>query len=214
MIKIKICGITREEDILLIESYPVDYLGFILYPPSPRHVGERLRDLLSYVKRAKKVVVMVNPTYEDAKRALEHGADLLQLHGDEDPQLGSKIGLNRVIKAFRVRETLDYEQLALWKEAHAILLDTFKKGMPGGTGETFDWGIAREAVERGFKIFLAGGLKPENLQEAIISVRPFGIDISSGVEVSPGKKDPEKIRKIFEVLKNLMGGSDHPPRAL
>lgn len=200
MVKIKICGITRIEDIFFIEKYPVDYLGFILYPPSPRFVGGNLKNLLSHVKRAMRVVVMVNPSYEEAKKVLDQGADFIQLHGDENLELGRKLGLDRIIKAFRVKDFINFEQLTLWKGAHAILLDTFKKGIPGGTGQTFNWELATDVVKKGFKIFLAGGLNPENLEEAIRKVRPYGIDISSGVEKSPGIKDPEKIEKIFQIL--------------
>jgi len=203
LVKVKICGITSKEDIEFIENFTVDFLGFIMYPPSPRFVGEKLENLLSAVKKAKKVVVFVNPNFEDVKKALDLGADFIQLHGEESPGLGEKIGFERVIKAFRIRDELRFEEFEAWKRAYALLLDTYKRGIPGGTGETFNWELAKKVVERGYRVFLAGGLKPENVKEAIDTVKPYGIDLSSGVELSPGKKDFEKIKKLFEKLEEL-----------
>ena len=206
MVKVKICGITSEEDIEFIENFPVDFFGFIMYPPSPRFVGERLKDLLKSVKKAKKVVVFVNPSLDEIKKALDLGADFIQLHGEESPWLGEKIGFERLIKAFRIKYEINFEQFEPWKKAYALLLDTYKEGMPGGTGETFNWRLAKEVVERGYRVFLAGGLKPENVKEAIERVKPYGIDLSSGLELSPGKKDFEKVKKLFQKLeeaKNL-----------
>lgn len=203
MVKVKICGITNFEDISFIESFPVGYLGFIMYPPSPRYVGENLEKLLRMVKRAKKVVVFVNPSLEEVKRALDLGADLIQLHGEEPPWFGERIGFEKIIKAFRIKDKVDFELLKAWSKSYALLLDTYREGVPGGTGETFNWELAKEVSEKGFKIFLAGGLNPENVLEAIEKIRPYGIDLSSGVEKFPGKKDPEKIKTLFEKLKKF-----------
>jgi len=203
LVKVKICGLTNLDDLLLAEEYGADYLGFIMYPPSPRYVGEGLKVLLEAVKISKKVVVFVNPTYEEVKRALDLGADLIQLHGSEDLEFARKIGLKRVIKAFRVKEGFDLEVLKNWKETYALILDTYKERLPGGTGETFDWEIAREAVLRGYRIFLAGGLRPENVLEAIQKVSPYAIDLSSGLEKAPGKKDPAKLKELFQRLKGV-----------
>lgn len=203
MVKVKICGLTCKEDIEFIEKFPVDYLGFIMYPPSPRFVGGKLKDLVNCVKKAIKVGVFVNPSFEEVKEALDLGIELIQLHGDETPDLGRKIGFERVIKAFRIKEAIDFQELERWKEAHALLLDAYKAGVPGGTGEVFNWSLAREVVKRGFKIFLAGGLKPDNIVSAIRTVNPYGIDLSSGVEKYPGKKDYEKVKNLFERLKEV-----------
>jgi len=206
LVKVKICGLTNLDDLFLAEELGADYLGFIMYPPSPRYVGEGLKGLLEAVSKAQKVVVFVNPTYEEVKKALDLGADLIQLHGSEDLEFARKIGLKRVIKAFRVKEGFDLEGLRGWGEAYAILLDTYKEGLPGGTGETFNWEIARGAVLKGYRIFLAGGLKPENVLEAIQKVSPYAIDLSSGLEKAPGKKDPAKLKELFQRLK----GVNHP----
>ncbi|MGC9141159.1 MAG: phosphoribosylanthranilate isomerase [Caldimicrobium sp.] len=203
MVKVKICGITNKEDIEFLEKFSVNYLGFIMYPPSPRFVGDRLGELLGFVKKALKVAVLVNPTFEEVKKVLDLGVDLIQLHGNETPDFGKRIGFERIIKAFRVRDKINFQELEAWKEAKALLLDTYLEGVFGGTGKAFNWELAREAVRKGFKIFLAGGLKPENILEAIEIVKPYGIDLSSGVEEYPGKKDQKKIKELFERLNKI-----------
>ncbi len=202
-VKIKICGITNLEDIKLLEAYPVHYLGFILYPPSPRYVGSRLSELLKAVKIPKKVAVFVDAPYEEIKSALDLGVDLIQLHGRENLDLARKIGLQRCIKTFRIKDSLSFDELDYWRDAYALLLDTYKEGLPGGTGKTFNWDIARDIVLKGHRIFLAGGLNPDNVLEAISKVNPYAIDLSSGLEKSPGKKDPKKIEVFFEKLKGV-----------
>ncbi|MGC9108768.1 MAG: phosphoribosylanthranilate isomerase [Caldimicrobium sp.] len=203
MVKVKICGITNKEDIEFLENFSINYLGFIMYPPSPRFVGDRLGELLGFVKKALKVAVLVNPTFEEVKKVLDLGVDLIQLHGNETPDFGKRIGFERIIKAFRVRDKINFQELEAWKEAKALLLDTYLEGVFGGTGKAFNWELAREAVRKGFRIFLAGGLKPENILEAIEIVKPYGIDLSSGVEEYPGKKDHRKIEELFERLSKL-----------
>jgi len=204
MVKIKICGLKEEEDVKFLNDFPLDYMGFIMYTKSPRYVNNKLKDLLSLVKKAKKVVVLVNPSYEEVKNTLDLGADLIQLHGEETPQFGKKIGLKRVIKAFKIKDNIfDFKELFLWKNAYAILLDTYVKGIPGGTGKTFNWEIAKKVVSLGYKVFLAGGINPENVLSAVKEVSPYAIDIASGVELYPGKKDPEKIKRLFNNLKMI-----------
>ncbi|PMP95632.1 MAG: N-(5'-phosphoribosyl)anthranilate isomerase, partial [Thermodesulfobacterium geofontis] len=194
MIKVKICGLKKKEDVEFLNNFPVDYMGFIMYPKSPRYVNNELKELLSLVKKAKKVVVFVNPSYEEVKNALDLGADFIQLHGEETPEFGEKIGFKKIIKAFRVKENrIDFKELSFWKNAYAILLDTYVKGILGGTGKTFNWDIAKRIVSSGYKVFLAGGIDPDNVLNAIKEVSPYAIDIASGVELYPGKKDPEKI---------------------
>ena len=206
MVKVKICGLKEKEDVEFLRNFPVDYIGFIMYPKSPRYVGDGLKELLSIQHKAKKVVVFVNPSYEEVKTALDSGADLIQLHGEESLEFAKKIGLERVIKAFRVKDKLPSE-IKNWNKAYAILLDTFVKGIAGGTGKSFNWNLAKEAVEAGYKIFLAGGLNPENVVEAISQVNPYAIDLSSGVECHLGKKDPAKIKELFKKLRLLTTAS-------
>jgi phosphoribosylanthranilate isomerase len=204
MVKIKICGLKEEEDVKFLNDFPLDYMGFIMYTKSPRYVNNKLKELLSFVKKAKKVAVFLNPSYEEVKNTLDLGADLIQLHGEETPQFGKKIGLKRVIKAFKIKDkTFNFKELSLWKNAYAILLDTYIKGIPGGTGKTFNWEIAKKVVSLGYKVFLAGGINPDNVLSAVKEVSPYAIDIASGVELYPGKKDPEKIKRLFDNLKMI-----------
>jgi len=211
MVKVKVCGITNLEDLFLVDNLGADFVGFIMYPASPRYVGERLPELLSTKTKAKKVVVFVNPTYEEARRALDLGAEFIQLHGDEDIQFAKKIGIERVIKAFRVKEEFRVKALKPFVEAYAILLDAYDDRAFGGTGKTFNWKKAKEAVEKGYRIFLAGGLNPDNVVLAIKEVNPFGIDLSSGLELYPGRKDPQKVERLFRVIRERC---NHPSKTL
>lgn len=201
MVKIKICGLKEPEDLKLLAELLVDYVGFVRYPKSPRFV-ENLKNFLELVKGPKKVGVFVNPSYEEVKKALDLGIDLIQLHGEESSELGAKIGFEKVIKAFRVKNSFfDFEILKPWSKCYALLLDTYKPGIPGGTGESFDWRIAKKVVSLGYKIFLAGGLNPENVTLAIKEVNPYAVDVSSGVELYPGKKDSLKVRTLIENIR-------------
>jgi len=203
MVRIKVCGITNLEDLFLVDKFGPDFVGFIMYPPSPRYVGEKLSEFLSIPTTAKKVVVLVNPTYEEARKVLNLGADFIQLHGDEDVSLAKRIGLEKVIKAFRVKDDFSFEVLKPFAQAFALLLDAYDEKSFGGTGKIFNWEIAKKAVHMGYRIFLAGGLNPENVTLAIKEVNPFGVDLASGLELYPGKKDPQKVKKLFAVLKGI-----------
>ncbi|WP_333785179.1 phosphoribosylanthranilate isomerase [Thermocrinis sp.] len=202
-VKVKFCGITREEDIKKAIELGVDYVGFIMYPKSPRWVGwEKLKNLLRLSEGVKKVVVFVNPSYQEVEKALSMGADLVQLHGEESFEFAKGVGLERVIKAFRVIDNFSVAED--WKGAHAILLDTYSEKAYGGTGESFDWTIAQSVVNMGFRVFLSGGLKKENVQKAIKIVRPYGVDVSSGIESSPGIKDHKKMEEFIHAVKNAL----------
>ncbi len=203
MIKIKLCGFTREEDIKKAVSLKVDYLGIILYPKSPRYVEmDTAVKLLEAVRGPKRVAVMVNPTLEEAREALEMGFDLIQLHGEESPDFAKEIGIERVIKAFR--SCPGFEVQEEWKKAHAVLLDACSESY-GGSGKRSDWSTAKELVERGFRVILAGGLNSESVREAIKAVKPFGVDVSSGIEISPGIKDHKKMEEFVHAVKNALG---------
>ena len=203
MPKVKICGLTRIEDALFSLESGADYLGFILYPKSPRFVpSQKRRELPKELKGAVKVAVMVNPSQEEVMKAFEEGFDLVQLHGEESLDLARQVGIDRVIKAFRVKDRTPNVEEG-WKDAFGVLLDTYSKKAYGGTGKTFNWDIARDLVERGFKVFLSGGLNPENVKEAIQRVRPFAVDVSSGVELSPGVKDKIKVERFIKEAKGL-----------
>jgi len=205
-VKVKICGLTTLWDAQRCAEYGADYLGFILYPKSPRFINpERAFELISKLPAGvKKVAVVVNADVDMVNGLLEHGFDLVQLHGDEDAEILKKVPTSRVIKVFRVSDTPpSEEELGRWEGVYAFLLDTFKRGQYGGTGETFNWEIAAELSRKGYRIFLSGGLTPENVAEAVRIVKPYAVDTSSGVELTKGKKDLEKVRRFIENAKSV-----------
>jgi phosphoribosylanthranilate isomerase len=203
MVKVKICGITNWADAKAALDAGADALGFNFYPPSPRYIApaEARRITTRIPKRASVVGVFVN---EPAARVLEiarmAGLDMVQLHGDESPGIVSELAESfLVIKVFRVRSGFRPARLARYSEAAAFLLDGFRPRLRGGTGKTFDWRLAVEAKHYG-PIILAGGITPENVARAIAEVDPFAVDVSSGVESHPGKKDPSRIRAFMRAV--------------
>ncbi len=208
MVRIKICGITNLEDALLAAELGADALGFIFYPPSPRAIEpDAAQAIIAQLPPFVSTVgVFVD---EDAARVKELaaavGLDWLQLHGLETPEYCHALG-RRVIKSWRMQDEGSLAGLGAYRGAvQAFLLDTYKKGMLGGTGETFNWDLAREAKKYG-PIILAGGITPENAAQAMAAVQPWAVDVASGVEVRPGKKDPEKLRAFFTAVKGIEGG--------
>jgi phosphoribosylanthranilate isomerase len=201
--RIKICGITNLEDALIATYLGADALGFVFAKESPRAITpDTARNIISKLPPfIVSVGVFVDTPEEEILSIIGHtGIQCVQLHGNESPAEYSKIGIP-VIKAFRVNEHFRVDTLAQFP-ATAYLLDTFVKGTAGGTGKTFDWNIAVAAKAYG-RIILAGGLTPENIEDAIRKVQPYGVDISSGVESIPGKKDKRKLQQLFTVLDSL-----------
>ncbi len=202
MVKIKFCGLKRREDIEKALELSVDYMGFVLYEKSPRYVSfEELKELLPYARSVYKVAVMVNPAEEQVEKALELGFDLLQLHGEESFEFAKRVGIERVIKAFRTCPGLEVEEK--WKLAHGVLLDACSSAY-GGTGQRADWELAKGLTGQGFRVFLAGGLNSENVSEAIREVRPYAVDVSSGIETKPGIKDHKKMEEFVHAVKNAL----------
>ncbi|HHN64012.1 MAG TPA: phosphoribosylanthranilate isomerase [Nitrospirae bacterium] len=202
MTRVKICGITNLEDARLAVEYGADALGFVFYEGSPRHVfPETVREIISHLPPFVTTVgVFVNAPPQEIRELMDlAGLDVVQLHGDE-PQEECSL-FPRVIKAFRVRELSDIERLKGYSVS-AYLLDAYDPEVPGGTGQTFNWDIAVEAKKYG-PIILAGGLTPENVADAVSRVRPYAVDVSSGVEAQKGKKDPEKMRLFIERVKKI-----------
>ena len=203
MVRIKICGITNLEDALLAAELGADALGFIFYPKSPRKVAtETTREIIAQLPPFVAAVgVFVD---EEAAVVQELAAkvrlDWVQLHGQESPDYCLNLG-QRVIKGFRIKDETSLKELALYRGAvQAFLLDTYKPGQVGGTGESFDWRLAREARQYG-QIILAGGLTPENVAQAIEVAQPQAVDAASGTEAAPGRKDPDKLRAFFKVVR-------------
>lgn len=200
-LRIKICGITREEDAWAAIDAGADALGFVFVPGTPRFIEPAraaaiTRGLPPFVSRVG-LFVDAEPALIRATLA-EARLDTVQLHGDELPEVGRCLrGQVRVIQAFRVRGPEIVQRLAEYRDAcDAWLLDAYVPGSSGGTGARFDWNLAVQARDLGHPLILAGGLKPENIAEAVQQVRPFAVDVSSGVEASPGLKSPEKMRRF------------------
>lgn len=204
MRKIKVCGLTRTEDAELASSLGADLLGFVV-ADSPRQVS--LTELSALVSSIPStiitVAVAVNPTQQEADRFLEV-VDRIQFHGEESLELCRRYG-RRAIKAFRVRGPEDVRSAHRYAEVvGAVLLDSYKKGVAGGTGHSFTWSLLDG---QRFKVpaFLAGGLKMENLSQAYAVEATGGLDLSSGLESEPGIKDEKKLRTFFERLEQLRG---------
>lgn len=199
--RVKICGITNVHDALAAAEYGADAVGFVFYRSSPRCVERKtVKDIVAQLPPFVATVgVFADAAEEEIHAALEEcGLDLIQLQGDEPPDLCRRLG-NRVIKAIRVRDRSSLNKMASYS-VKAFVLDTFREGQLGGTGETFDWSLASQAKRFG-KVILAGGLTPENVRQAIEQVRPYGVDVSSGVEEQVGKKDYLKLRRFIETAK-------------
>jgi phosphoribosylanthranilate isomerase len=200
MIRVKVCGITNLEDALAAAELGADALGFVL-AASPRQVTpENLRHLVAELPPlVLKVGVFVDSPLEEVRRVMSDcGLNLAQLHGSESPEYCEAL-FPRAIKAFQVKDATVLKQLPLYR-ASAYLLDGYHSKLKGGSGQSFDWEIARQAKGLG-RIILSGGLTPENVAQAIAIARPYGVDVSSGVEASPGKKDHRKLAAFIQAVK-------------
>jgi len=209
MIKIKICGITNKEDAAWAVNLKVDALGFI-FADSPRRVKpEIVQGIIELVPPfISSVGVFVNEDRKKVKEIAEScGLTTLQFHGRESPSYceGFK---QKIVKAFRVKDKSVLKKAVQYKDkVDAYLLDTYSPSKYGGTGKTFDWRIAKEIKEFGLPIILSGGLNPENIREAISEVEPYGVDVSSGVEERPGKKNMEKLINFVRIVRETNGAS-------
>jgi phosphoribosylanthranilate isomerase len=203
-VTVKICGITNVADGRAAADAGADALGFVFCEQSPRRVAieaaaEIIRALPPFVV---KVGVFVNAPEELVFRAIaECGLSLLQFHGEETPEYCVQFGVMSM-KAFRIRNADSLLALPDYK-TDAWLLDAYSPDKAGGTGETFNWELAIEARRLGRPIFLAGGLTPGNVSEAVRRVEPYAVDVSSGVEAAPGKKDHAKVRAFIEAAKGI-----------
>jgi phosphoribosylanthranilate isomerase len=202
---VKICGITSVDDARVAVEAGADAVGFVLWPKSPRSLSlAAARDIAATLPPfVHRVGVFVDATVEEMRMAADTiGLDVLQLHGDEDLET---LGLlpRRALKAVRVGPGFQAEDaLRHQGRAAGLLLDTRIEGAPpGGTGRSFDWSLARDVRERATYLVLAGGLTPENVAEAVAAVKPDAVDVSSGVESAPGRKDPQKVRAFIRAAR-------------
>jgi len=200
MVKVKICGITNLEDALAAVEWGADALGFV-FAPSPRQVTRQqvasiVAELPPFVS---KVGVFVDSQLQEIIETMRAcSLNLAQLHGSESPDFCQAL-FPGVIKSFRVKDESVFDLLPRYK-ASAYLMDSYQAALKGGTGQSFDWGIAKKAARYGL-IILSGGLTPENVRQAIAQVQPYAVDVCSGVEAKPGKKDHGKLRAFLEAVK-------------
>jgi phosphoribosylanthranilate isomerase len=204
---IKICGITNLDDALAAVAAGVDALGFNFYKPSPRYVSPQLaREIIEQLPESLLMVgVFVNEESPDAVQSIanEAGIRALQLHGDESPEYCRALtGHYYVIKTFAVSDTFDV-QTANAYDVQAIMLDTKHNSLRGGTGRVFDWSVAQRAAATIPKLFLAGGLSPENIENAVEIVRPYAVDACSALEDRPGKKNHERMRVFVNAVRRV-----------
>jgi len=201
-VKVKICGITNPADGLAAAEAGADLIGLMFYDGSPRRVALPVAEEIARVMPPPvvKVGVFVNPTEGLVSAAIARcGLNLLQFHGDEPPEFCTQFGVMSM-KAFRIRDAASLAALPRYA-TDAWLLDAYSPERRGGTGGTFNWDFAIEARKFDRPIFLAGGLTPENVAEAVRRVQPFGVDVSSGVESAPGRKDAAKVRAFIAAAK-------------
>ena len=204
-VTVKICGITSEADALAAAEAGADAIGLMFYEGSPRHVTLEQAKAISAAlpPHVMRVGVFVNAEEAFVHQALtECMLNILQFHGDETPEECSRYPV-MTLKAFRVQGEETLAQLEAYPSA-GYLLDAYVKDALGGTGATFNWDLAVRAQEFGKPIFLAGGLTPENVAEAVRKVQPFGVDVSSGVEIEPGRKDAEQMRTFVSAAKGAL----------
>ena len=202
-IRVKICGITHPDDAWAAVDAGADALGFMFFEPSPRYITpENAARIASKLPPfVAKVGVFVNAPENVVRATAETcGLDTLQFHGDETPEFCSSFHRVKVIKSFRVRDAGSLREMEPF-QSQAWLLDAFVAGKLGGTGEKFNWDLAIEAKKRNARIILAGGLTVANVRDAVHKVQPYAVDVSSGVESAPGKKDHAKVREFIAAAK-------------
>ncbi|MEX1214332.1 phosphoribosylanthranilate isomerase [Saccharospirillum sp.] len=209
--RVKYCGMTRLSDVEFADRLGVDAIGLVFYPPSPRAITPEQAAPLAKAAGVfcSRVGLFVNPTADQVRDTLRQvSLDLLQFHGDESPEFCA--GFDRPwIKALRVQDTASLLQsLGHYQQADGVILDAYKPGVPGGTGETFQWTLIPEQWRR--RIVLAGGLTPANVNEAVCTIRPQGVDVSGGIEAEKGLKSPQKMTEFMRQVTLADAGRNHP----
>jgi phosphoribosylanthranilate isomerase len=215
MVKVKVCGITNLEDALAAVEAGADALGFNFYARSPRYIApEEARKIIAELPPANAVLSVGVFVNEDRARTVARmaasGVAAVQLHGDESPEYCAELCEHRVIKALRVGKDFAPEQAAVYR-AESILLDAYSAQARGGTGETFDWELARRTRALVAQLYLAGGLTVENVAGAIAAVEPYAVDVCSGVELAPGRKDAARVRAFVSAVRAAEKKLDSEP---
>ena len=201
MIRIKICGITNPDDALMAVEAGADALGFVFVPNTPRYITSG--PAASIIEQLPPFITTVGLFVNEHVAKIERIADqcrldVIQLHGDESPEFCSTLN-RKTIKAFRVKDESSLFQLPNYRVS-AYLLDTYVKGRMGGTGVVFNWALAEKTKQYG-QVILAGGLNPDNVADAVRQVRPYAVDVSSGVEAHPGRKAPAKVEAFIDAVR-------------
>jgi phosphoribosylanthranilate isomerase len=206
MTRVKVCGITNLEDALAALDAGADMLGFNFYARSPRYISavevRKIVELLPDGVSCVGVFVNESAPAEVERIARAAGLGAVQLHGDETPEFCEELRDLTTIKALRVGADFNVETAAAY-HTDAVLLDAYVAGARGGTGHTFDWRLATLTRERVPKLFLAGGLNLDNVAAAVVAVRPYAVDVCSGVETAPGRKNPQLMRRFVEQVKTV-----------
>lgn len=204
MVKVKICGITNLEDAISAVAAGCDALGFVFYIKSPRYINPRkAKNIIKIIpKNILKIGVFVNSEEKAIRRIARFcGLDILQFHAQESAKFCKKFMNYKVIKAFRVKGEVDLPKV-LEYDTYAYMFDTFKQSKYGGTGRIFNWKLLAGQIKRFKKsVFLSGGLNEKNVKQAIKLIQPQWVDVSSAVEIRPGKKDREKIQRFIRAAK-------------
>ena len=206
MVKVKICGITSYDDASVAVEAGADALGFVFYDKSPRFINPvRAAGIIAKLPPFIQAIgLFVNEETDQVNWTADYcGLDIVQLHGDETPEDCLEVK-RRVIKAFRIQKIISIDPLEKYQDyqVSGYLLDAWSPDAYGGTGRTFNWELAQSAKQYG-PVILAGGLTPDNVAEAIRVVNPYGVDVSSGVESSLGKKDADKVREFIRAAKGF-----------
>ena len=204
-VKVKICGITNYEDAAIAVDLGAAALGFIFADSTRQITPQKARDIIHAIPPFVKTVgVFVNASPAAIKEVVHYcGLDLVQLHGDESPDLCHGL-MPSTIKALRIKDASSIQSsLAYQGKVRALLLDTYAKDKAGGTGSTFDWRLAIKIKELGIPIILAGGLGPSNIDSAIRAVKPYAVDVNSGVEECPGKKSPMLMKDLMKRVRRI-----------
>lgn len=203
MVRVKICGITNLEDALCSVEAGCDALGFVFYKKSPRYITpQKAKDIIKKLpKNITKIGVFVNApekTIKDIARIC--GLDMLQFHGNESQEFCKRFNGYQIIKVFRIKDKIDIENILRYK-TFAYLFDTFVESKPGGTGRRFNWDLLEGLEDIDRSIFLSGGLTAKNVKGAIKVIHPDWVDVSSSVEIKPGEKDYNKVKKFIEAVR-------------